>query len=108
MIEEVFAMGPPPGESPGGLGPLLGSMLPFILMFAILYFLLIRPQQKRQRQHQQMLEQLKNGDKVVTSGGIIGTITGLKPETVTMRIADNVKIEVQRSAISKVISKKDE
>lgn len=83
-------------------------MFPFLLMFLILYFLLIRPQQKRQRQQQEMLETLKNGDRVTTSGGLIGTIAGLKADIVVLRVADNVKIEVQRSAISSVLSKKSE
>lgn len=109
MIEDVFAMGPSPQGTggTGGAGFLL-QMFPFLLMFLILYFLLIRPQQKRQREHQEMLDDLKNGDRVATSGGIIGTISGLKTDIVVLRIADNVKIEVQRSAISKVINKKGE
>ena len=109
MIEDVFAMGSAPqgAEGAGGAGFLL-QMFPFLLMFLILYFLLIRPQQKRQREHQEMLDDLKNGDRIVTSGGILGTITGIKAEVLTIRIADNVKIEVQRSAISKIVSKKGE
>lgn len=106
MIQDAFAMGSPGGQAPGGMGPLLGSMLPFILMFVILYFLLIRPQQKRQRGHQEMIEQLKTGDRVVTSGGLLGIVAGIKPDIVVLRVADNVKIEVQKSAVSKVLAKK--
>ena len=109
MIDDVFAMGPSPqgAEGAGGSGFLL-QMFPFLLMFLILYFLLIRPQQKRQREHQEMLDDLKNGDRVATSGGLIGTISGLKTDIVTIRIADNVKVEVQRSSIGRVIGKKGE
>lgn len=106
MIQDAFAMGPSPGGA-GGDGPsFLISMAPFILMFLIMYLLLIRPQQKRQRDQQQMLDDLQNGDKVVTQGGIIGTISGLKADVVTVRVADNVKLEVQRSSISRVMSSK--
>lgn len=86
----------------------MGSLLPFILMFFILYFLLIRPQQRRQRAQQEMLDQLKNGDRVVTSGGMLGIVAGIKADVVSLRIADNVKIDVQKSAISKVLAKKSD
>lgn len=106
MMQDAFAMGPLPGGSGDGLGSLLGNMLPFLLMFLVLYFLIIRPQQKRQRQHQEMMDQLKNGDRVVTSGGMLGTVAGIRPDIVVLRVADNVKIEVQKSAVSKVLVKK--
>lgn len=106
MIQDAFAMGPSAGGD-GADGPsFLISMAPFILMFLIMYLLLIRPQQKRQRDQQHMLDDLQNGDKVVTQGGIIGTISGLKADVVTVRVADNVKLEVQRSSISRVMSSK--
>lgn len=106
MIQDAFAMGPSAGGD-GADGPsFLISMAPFILMFLIMYLLLIRPQQKRQRDQQRMLDDLQNGDKVVTQGGIIGTISGLKADVVTVRVADNVKLEVQRSSISRVMSSK--
>ena len=106
MIQDAFAMGPSAGGD-GADGPsFLISMAPFILMFLIMYLLLIRSQQKRQRDQQHMLDDLQNGDKVVTQGGIIGTISGLKADVVTVRVADNVKLEVQRSSISRVMSSK--
>jgi preprotein translocase subunit YajC len=87
-----------------GGGSLIGPLLPMILVFAIFYFLVIRPQQKRQRQaakdRESLLGALKPGDKVVTSGGIYGTIVAVRDDTVTMRIADKVSIEVLRSAIA--------
>lgn len=104
MIQDAFAMGPGGGDA-SGPGFLI-SMIPILLMFAIIYLLLIRPQQKRQREHQAMLDALQNGDKVVTQGGIIGVVTGLKADTVTVRIADDVRIDLQRSAISRLISSK--
>jgi len=106
MIQDAFAMGPPSGGGDAGGPGFLISMIPILLMFVIIYLLLIRPQQKRQREHQAMLEALQNGDKVVTQGGIIGVITGLKSDVVTVRIADDVRIEVQRSAIQRLVSSK--
>jgi len=89
-------------------GGLLG-FLPFILMFAIVYFLMIRPQQKKQKEVQKMLNELNVGDRVITSGGMIGKIVNIKKDknSVVIRVdeATNTKIEFQRNAISAVISK---
>tara|TARA_B100001750_G_C14870057_1_gene285234 strand:- start:34 stop:369 length:336 start_codon:yes stop_codon:yes gene_type:complete len=105
MIQDAFAMGPSAGGADAGPGFLI-SMIPILLMFAIIYLLLIRPQQKRQREHQTMLEGLQNGDKVVTQGGIIGVITSLKSDVVTVRIADDVRVDLQRSSVSRLVSSK--
>ncbi len=105
MIQDAFAMGPSGGGDASGPGFLI-SMIPILLMFGIIYLLLIRPQQKKQREHQGMLESLQNGDKVVTQGGIIGVITGLKSDVITVRISDDVRVDLQRSAISRIISSK--
>ena len=106
MIQDAFAMGPSGGGGDASGPGFLISMIPILLMFAIIYLLLIRPQQKKQREHQAMLDALQNGDKVVTQGGIIGVITGLKADVVTVRIADDVRIDLQRSSISRLISSK--
>ena len=90
------------GAASGSTGSTILSFLPFILIFVIFYFLLILPQQKRQKKLKAMLEALKKGDKVVTSSGIWGTITNLGKETVTVQIADNTKIKVQRDHIARV------
>jgi preprotein translocase subunit YajC len=71
-----------------------------IAMFAIFYFLIIRPQQKRTKEHKSMLESLSKGDKVVTTGGILGTIIGVRDDVVTLRIEENTKIEVLLSNIA--------
>ena len=84
-------------QGPGSLLPLL---LPWVLVMGIFYVLLIMPQQKRQKKLQEMLGALKTGDKVITSGGIYGTVVGLEPDAVQLRIADQVKIKVSRSAIA--------
>jgi preprotein translocase subunit YajC len=101
-IEIFFAMGLPAG---GGKGDFLGSataFLPIILIFVIFYFLLIRPQQKRQKEHQRMINELKRGDNVITAGGIHGSVVGVAENTATIEIAPNVKIKVTRSSIAAV------
>ena len=71
-------------------------------MFLVFYFILIRPQQKQKTEHEQMIKHLNKNDEVVTNGGIYGTVVGLKEGSVLLRIAENVKIEVERSAIARV------
>ena len=87
----------------GGAG-MLGALLPFLLMFAVLYFLLIRPQQKRQKKQQAVLEKLKNGDRVITNSGIFGVIVNFneKNKSVVLKVGsqDTVKLEVLRSSIA--------
>src|SRR5512139_3300155 len=97
------------GTGGGGMGTsTLLSLVPFVLIFVIFYFLLILPQQKRQKQQKALLDDLKKGDKVITASGIWGTITNLGKSTVTLQIADNTKIKIQKDHISKVRSDDDE
>jgi preprotein translocase subunit YajC len=84
-------------------GPLV-SFFPVIVICGILYLLVIRPQQKQAKEHRQMVDQLKPGDRVLTQGGIYGTIITVKPGSVTVKIADDVKVEIARSAITQVIT----
>jgi preprotein translocase subunit YajC len=81
---------------------ILMSMMPLIFVFVIFYFLLIRPQQKRQKAHQQLVASIKTGDKVVTSSGIHGIVANVKEKTILLKVADNVKIEFDRSSVSGV------
>lgn len=83
----------------------LVSFMPIILIFIIFYFLLIRPQKKQQDDHRKMISGLNKNDEVITSGGIHGTIVSVKDDAVTLRIDDNVKIELQKNCVS-VIKKK--
>jgi preprotein translocase subunit YajC len=99
VIDLAYAMGAPPGGS-SGPGAMLIQLVPMILIFAIFFFLLIRPQQRERRRREQMLGNLKKGDRVVTSGGLIGTIVGLNEHTVTLKVADTVRVECLRSAVS--------
>jgi preprotein translocase subunit YajC len=84
--------------APGGPNQIM-SFLPLILIFVVFYFLLIRPQQKKAKDHQDFLGNMKKGDAVVTSGGLIGTITGLTDTVVTLELADNVRVKVSRPYI---------
>jgi preprotein translocase subunit YajC len=83
----------------GGLGA-LGGLLPMLLIIAVFYVLLIRPQQKRQKDLQQTIAQLKSGDRVVTTGGIIGTITTVRDTSFLIRSADKTILEIARSAVA--------
>jgi preprotein translocase subunit YajC len=101
-VQHLFAvqMG---GGSMGWLG-----FAPLIFIFAIFYFLLIMPQQRRQKKWQQMLSELKTGDKVVTSGGLRGTIVALKDDSLHLRVPpDNLRIEVSRASVSSVATPED-
>jgi preprotein translocase subunit YajC len=84
----------------GGQGGGFGALVPLILMFVIFYFLLIRPQQKKQKEHRKMIENLKKGDRVVTTGGLHGRITGLTDTVVTMEIAEKVRVKVARGNVA--------
>jgi len=95
------------GGGGSGAGTIL-SFVPFVLIFVIFYFLLILPQQKKQKQQKALLEALKKGDKVVTSSGIWGTVTNLGKDTVTLQIADNTKIKMQRDYISRLRADEEE
>ena len=88
----------PPGS--GQSGSLLTNLVPFVLMFAIFYFLLIAPQRKKAKAHTAMLQALKAGDRVVTNGGIYGTVVGVDDQKVQLRIADQVKIDIAKHAIA--------
>lgn len=103
-IARLLAGAPGPGGSPAES---LLSFLPLFIMFAIFYFLLIRPQQKRQREMKEMIENLKKGDRVITTGGLYGTIVGLNDSYVQLKIADQVKVKVSRSAIAGLQSNSD-
>jgi preprotein translocase subunit YajC len=83
----------------GGMNSILG-FLPIVLSFAVLYFLMILPQQRRQKKHQQMLEQIKRGDRVVLGGGIHGIVSNVKEQTFMVKISDNTDIEIDKSAVS--------
>ncbi len=102
MIEDAYAM---TGGGGGGPDAFTGFVVPLIIVMGIFYFILIRPQLKRQKQHQNMLASLSKGDRVITTGGIHGMVVGLKDDVVTLKIAENTKIEISKSAIGAVKGK---
>ena len=107
MFGLAFAM----GSAPGGAGGVGGGMaafqqiIPLVFMFAIFYFLLIRPQQKKAKEHKALLESMKKGDNVITAGGVHGKVTAVENELVTLEIANNVNIKITKSYIAAI--KKD-
>lgn len=103
----AFASSFPPGGS-GGNSALLTQVVFFAAIFAIFYFLLIRPQQRQKRDREQMLSAIKKGDRVVTSSGMHGTVTGLNEHTVTLRVADQVKLEFDRGSIGRIVEAQGE
>lgn len=92
-----------PDAAAGGSPSMLNALLPFVAIFAVMYFLMIRPQQKRQKAHQAMLAAIQKGDKVQTNGGIIGTVTGLDQNELTLEIAPQVRVKVGRGFVSRTI-----
>lgn len=98
MFSVAYAMGQ--GGAPGqGAAGGLASFIPLILMFVIFYFLLIRPQQKKAKEMREMIANLKRGDRIITSGGIHGQITGMDESVITLEIADKVRIKVNRGNV---------
>jgi len=91
-------MGNQAASGQGGGSQWMG-LLPLVLLFVVFYFLLIRPQQKRAKQQKLFIENLKKGDKVITSGGLYGTITGITDDSVTIEIAEKVRVRVLKSAV---------
>jgi preprotein translocase subunit YajC len=96
----IYAQTTPAQPSP------VGALLPLILIFFIFYFLLILPQQKKAKLHKKMLDELQEGDKVITVGGLIGDVEKIKEDVVTLRFKEETRIDVIKNAISQVISKK--
>ena len=103
--ELAFVQGTGGGAAANPVVQQLISILPFIGIFAIFYFLLIRPQQRQRREREAMLGAVKKGDRVVTTGGLHGTVFGLSENTVTLRVGDGVKLEFDRSAIGRIVEK---
>lgn len=95
------------GGTTGGSSDFLVSLFPFIALFAIMYFLVLRPQQRRVKEHRNMVSNVRRGDMVVTAGGIVGKVTKADEVEVTVEIADGVKIRVIKSTLSEVRSKSE-
>jgi preprotein translocase subunit YajC len=94
------------GQAQTGQTNLFASLLPLLLIVVVMYFLMIRPQQRKQKAHQALVSSLKNGDEVVTAGGMYGTVAGIddKRNTVYLKVSGDVKVKVERFAIARVLS----
>jgi preprotein translocase subunit YajC len=99
FINDAMAQG---AESQGGT---LELILPLLLMFGIFYFLLIRPQQKKSKEHKKMIEAIGKGDEIITNGGLLAKISGVDDNFLTCKIADNVEVKIQRHAVASVLPK---
>ena len=99
MIDLAYAMGPAP-QAGSGPGSILIQMAPIFLVLGIFFFLVIRPQQRERKRREAMLASIKKGDRIVTTGGLIGTVVGLGDQTLTLKIADSVRVECLRSAVT--------
>ena len=104
-MELLFAMAPQGGD---GGGSLVSTLIMFGAIFLIFYFMIIRPQQKKAKERNKLLSNLEKGDKVITSGGVHGIIAGLDEKTALLQVSDNLKMKVERSAITTVTAKKGE
>ncbi|MEW6557357.1 MAG: preprotein translocase subunit YajC [Elusimicrobiota bacterium] len=92
-------------NTPGGA--MFSSLMPIFLIFIVFYFLLIRPQTKKQKEHQKMLDNLKKGDRIITSSGIYGTVQDFQGNNIKLKIAENVNIQILKTAISAVITERE-
>ena len=97
----IIAMAQPQGGSPES--GLFSTLIMFALIIGIFYFLILRPQQKRQKERQKLLDAVKKGDKVITAGGLHGTVAGLDEKTLLIQVADNVKMKFDRSAVATIV-----
>ncbi len=102
-VSDLLAMAPAPTAPGAPARPAWVEMMPFVLAIVLFYFLLIRPQVKARKEQDALVNSLKTGDDVVTSAGILGTVTNVKDKTVIVKIADNVKIEILKSAVTTVV-----
>ena len=105
FISSAFAQAAPAAAPAGGMMSSLTSMLPLVLMFVVLYFVMIRPQMRKQKEHRAMIDAIAKGDEVATAGGIIGRVTKLAEGNVSIEIAPNVEVQIQRSAVAQVLPK---
>ena len=106
MIFSLF-LAQAPAASPAGPGSGLISMLPFVFIFVIMYYVMLRPQMRRQKEAAKLVSSLKTGDRVVTASGIHGLISNVKETTVIVKVADNVKLEMEKTAVTNVLKTND-
>jgi preprotein translocase subunit YajC len=100
----LIAMAPQGGSGAGG-GSMVSTFVMFGAIFLIFYFMIIRPQQKRAKEREKLLSSIEKGDKVITSGGVHGTVAGVEEKTILLQVTENVKLKVERSAIATIINR---
>ncbi len=98
----LWALQPAQQTRPQG-GSFITALIPFLLVFVIFYVLIILPQRKRQKKHMAMVEQLKPGDRIITTGGIFGTVMGVQKDRIELKVAANVKIDITKSAVAVIL-----
>lgn len=105
LISSAFAQTAPAAAGGGDMFSSLGSLLPLVLMFVVLYFLMIRPQMKKQKEHRAMIDAIAKGDEVVTAGGLLGRVTKLGDQYLSLELANGVEVQLQRQAVAQVLPK---
>ena len=108
IIAPVFALGETAGATPTTIGSLVATVMPMVIIFGIMYLLLIRPQQKKQRAHRELVSRVKVNNKIITNNNIYGTVSGVEENSVMLRVAEKVEIKLVRSAVSDVVTEDDE
>jgi preprotein translocase subunit YajC len=101
-------MGAPGGAEGAPAGGGASGLIMMAVIFAIFYFILIRPQQKKMKEHKKMVDELKKGDEIITGGGIYGTVEGVAPDTLTVKIAEGTKVKITRGSVAHVITEGQE
>ena len=102
FVTDAYAQAAGAGPPQSGMGMIV-SFVPFIAIFVLFYFLLIMPQQKKAKQRKQMIDALKKGDRIMTSGGMIGTVAALSPKVISLQVAEGTRIKVNRTYIEEVL-----
>ena len=105
FISSAFAQTAPAAAAGGDMQSTLMSMLPLVLMFVVLYFVMIRPQMKKQKEAKAMIDALAKGDEIVTVGGMLGKVTKLNDNSLSLEVANGVEVQIQRNAVVQVLPK---
>ncbi len=108
MFDSIaYAMGAQGGAAGQAAGSGFSGLFMMVIIFGIFYFILIRPQQKKAKEHKKMVEELKKGDKIITSGGIYGMVEGAGANTLTVKIAEGTKVKIARSSVATVLTEEE-
>lgn len=108
FIESAYAMGAGGGGAAAPAGGGASSLIMMVIIFAIFYFILIRPQQTKMKEHKKMVTELKKGDRIITAGGMYGTVENTTTETLTIKIAEGVKVKITRGSVGTVVKPEEE